>query len=252
MRDRDYSLARPPGTYRMAMLGPSTAMGSGVEQDESFEAVLEQQLNDGRTANGTQPVEILNFGVADYSPFHVLFQLDRKVFAFDPQLAMFVGHASDPQRTSRQFIKMVTRGTLPNDPYLQALAHRTGLRRGIGPNEARRRMRGHEQELLGWVYRQSVERCRARGVSAAFVYMEVVTELDEPWRVPDRQAVLELARNAGFTLLDLTGAYQPYASSDLWIAENDGHPNALGNRLLADRLHALLRQKRDEIGVPLP
>jgi lysophospholipase L1-like esterase len=30
--------------------------------------------------------------------------------------------------------------------------------------------------------------------------------------------------------------------SELWIAENDGHPNALGNRLIADRLQALLEE----------
>ena len=45
MRDREYSLAPPANVYRIALLGPSTAMGSGVEAHESFEALVEERLN---------------------------------------------------------------------------------------------------------------------------------------------------------------------------------------------------------------
>ena len=45
MRDREYSLEPPAGVYRIALLGPSTAMGSGVEAHESFEALVEERLN---------------------------------------------------------------------------------------------------------------------------------------------------------------------------------------------------------------
>jgi hypothetical protein len=34
MRDRDYPQRRVPGTDRIALVGPSTAMASGVKQDE--------------------------------------------------------------------------------------------------------------------------------------------------------------------------------------------------------------------------
>jgi D-alanyl-lipoteichoic acid acyltransferase DltB (MBOAT superfamily) len=248
MRDRDYTLARPPGAIRMAMLGPSTTMGSGVEQDESFEAVLEEQLNQD-LATDSRLFEILNFGVAGYSPFHVYFQLERKVFAFQPQVALFIGHSSDTQRNARHFIKMAQRGMLPADPYLTGLARRVGLRQGTGQNEARRRMIGQEDELLRWVYTRSVELCRQRGITPVFVYMQVITDLDEPWRAADREAVLAHARAAGFVVLDLTGTFDGLQASRLWIAENDTHPNAFASKLIADRLQTLLLE--EELVLPL-
>jgi hypothetical protein len=251
MRDRDYSLARPPEAFRIALVGPSTAMGSGVEQHESFEALLEERMNDGNGGRNSTTVEILNFGVAGYSPFHMLYQLDRKVFGFEPNMAMFLGHVNDVERASREWINMVRKGTAPPEPFLDQLKARTGLRTGIGTNEARRRIKGYERDLLVWVYRRFVERCTARGVQPVFVYMQAVTDIDETWRAADRAAVLAIAREAGLPILDLTGAYAGYEAPDLWIAENDGHPNALGNRLLADRLYSLLLQRGRELGLPL-
>jgi D-alanyl-lipoteichoic acid acyltransferase DltB (MBOAT superfamily) len=251
MRDRDYTLTPIPGTYRIALIGPSTAMGSGVKQDESFEAIVEERLNDAASATGRPPVEILNFGVAGYSPFHMLYQLDRKVAAFQPDMALFLGHVMDVERASRQFIKMAQRGTVPEDPYLRGLIERTGIRVGTGANEARRRIRGYERELLHWVYATFIERCRALQIVPVFVYMQAVTDIDETWRAADRLEVLAIAGEAGFPVLDLTGAYGGHPASALWIAENDGHPNALGNRLLADRLHALLQQASPQLGMPV-
>ena len=48
MRDRDYTKAKPPGTYRIAVLGASHEMGDSVNDTETLENVLEDRLNDQR------------------------------------------------------------------------------------------------------------------------------------------------------------------------------------------------------------
>jgi hypothetical protein len=225
-------------------------MGSGVEQNESFEALLEERLNRENAAEDTGTrYEVLNFGVAGYSPFHVLSQLKRKVFAFEPEAVLYLGHASDLDRASTRWATMVQRGIAPQDPYLTALLRQTGLRRDTKPNEARRRIRAYTDELLGWVYRQIVDDCRHRQIVPVFVYMETVTEPLQAWRAADRASVLALARDAGFLVLDLTGAYEGRPPADLWIRENDGHPNVLGNRLIAERLYALVQTRRRDLGL---
>jgi hypothetical protein len=85
-----------------------------------------------------------------------------------------------------------------------------------------------------------VAECHARGVVPLFVFMETVTEPQQPWRAEQRLEVLDLANRAGFRVLDLTGAYGTHKPEELWIRENDGHANALGNRLIGARLHELL------------
>lgn len=239
MRDRDYSMTRPQETYRIALLGPSTAMGSGVDEHESFEAIVERRLN----GKGTRAAyEVLNFGVAGYSPMHMLFQLQKKVAPFTPQMAIFLGHNNDLERTSRYFTRMVQKGTMPPDPYLVGLKDRVGMHPQTGANEARRRIRPHQDDLLRWVYNSFVQECQRRHMTPVFVYMPTVTESLEPWHAPERERLLSRARDAGFFVIDLTGAYNGHLAQQLWIAENDGHPNALGNQLLADRLYARLPQ----------
>lgn len=241
-RDKDYSRERPAGTYRMALLGPSTAMASGVGAEQSFEAVLEDRLNREETNGTVARYEVLNFGVAAYSPLHVLYQLQRKVFSFEPNAVLYLGHASDIDRTSTQWTRMIRRRIVPSDPYLEELVRRTGIRENTGTTEARRRMKPYVSELQEWVYRTIVTQSHQRNVEPIFVYLETVTEPTEPWRAEQRTEVLRLARKAGFRIVDLTGVYAPYKPSDLWVMENDGHANALGNRLIGNRLYDLLRR----------
>ena len=110
----------------------------------------------------------------------MLYQLDRKVFGFAPDMAMFVGHESDLRATSRWWARMVHTSVLPRNAFNDDLLRRSGLTAEAGPNESRRRLRPFEPELLGWVYRQFVAECRERGVTPAFVYLEKVTDDDDP------------------------------------------------------------------------
>jgi hypothetical protein len=226
-------------------------MGSGVEAHETFEALVEDRLNKEFAQGTSTRFEILNFGVAGYTPFHVLYQLDRKVFAFEPHLAIFVIHARDWDSAAAQFVRMVRRRFLPRDPYLEDLVRRTGLTPQAGLNEGRRRVKPFEKELLGLVYGRFVELCRARGIIPVFLYMQPVTEPAQAWRKADRIQVLTTAREAGGHVLDLTGVFEGRDLSTLSIAENDGHPNALGSRLIADKLHRLLHENRDALSIPL-
>jgi D-alanyl-lipoteichoic acid acyltransferase DltB (MBOAT superfamily) len=242
MRDRDYTLERPDGVYRIAMIGPSTAMGSGVEADETFEALLEDRLN----RQSEQPrFEILNFGVAGYSPLHMLYQLERRVMGFAPQAVLYLGHANDLERTSRQMARLVRRDAVPAGSFLEHVQRESGIRAETRPTEARRRLKPYVLPLQEWVYREVVRTATTRGAVPVFVYMETVTEPVETWRASDRRAVLELARKAGFRILDLTGAYGTHTPEQLWIAPNDGHPNALGNQLLAERIYAQMDGRPD-------
>src|SRR5262249_40540328 len=57
-----YSLAKPPDTYRIMLLGPSFAFGWGVDYELSFANVLKRLLQERRFAGGKK-IEIINAGV---------------------------------------------------------------------------------------------------------------------------------------------------------------------------------------------
>lgn len=65
-RDRVRSVEKPPGTFRILVLGDSLAFGYGVGQSAAFPAVLEERAN----ARSDVAVEVLNFGVGGYNPYN--------------------------------------------------------------------------------------------------------------------------------------------------------------------------------------
>ncbi len=62
LADKEYPLAKPTNSYRIAVLGDSYSMASGVDTDKSFHAVLENEMN----AHSTHPYELINFAVGGF------------------------------------------------------------------------------------------------------------------------------------------------------------------------------------------
>ena len=58
----------------------------------------------------------------------------------------------------------------------------------------------------------------------------------------DARRVMEIGRDAGFTVVDLHGAYRggPRETA-LWLAPWDNHPNARAHRLIADEMYSRMR-----------
>jgi hypothetical protein len=69
-RDREHSISKPAGVFRIAILGDSFAEAAQVDLEETFWAILETKL----VAENCFPeaiIEVLNFGVSGYGTAHV-------------------------------------------------------------------------------------------------------------------------------------------------------------------------------------
>ncbi len=62
-RDRERTISRPAGSFRIAVIGDSAVAGTQVSQEETFTQVVENLLQP--RSNGQ--VEVLNFGVPNYN-----------------------------------------------------------------------------------------------------------------------------------------------------------------------------------------
>lgn len=80
--------------YRILMLGDSFTMGKGVEDDQTFSALLEKELNQEKTC-GTAVVEALNGGVDSYAPILSLFQLSTDLSQLEVDLVLLNLDVSD-------------------------------------------------------------------------------------------------------------------------------------------------------------
>ena len=87
-RDRERPYEKPQGVRRIVVLGDSFAMGLGVEQQEAFPNLLEQEFF-------KQGVEVINLGMNGYSTDQELLTLMREGVRYQPDLVIVVYFHND-------------------------------------------------------------------------------------------------------------------------------------------------------------
>lgn len=90
MRDRERSLAKPPGTYRVALLGDSFTEATQVDLEKTFGGLLE-----GRACADKGRLEALNFGVSGYGTAQELAVYRQQAGRFAPDVVMLVFYAGN-------------------------------------------------------------------------------------------------------------------------------------------------------------
>lgn len=242
MRDREYGRTPEPGVRRIAMLGQSYVMGGGVANEETFEALLETQLNQDA---GADAFEILNFGSGNYMPARQLVQLQRTVLSFQPHVIVSVGHQADLRRLPSNFADaLFAKATIPL-PFVQAVIDSIGINTETSHEEAMRLLVPYRERLYQEIQRAFVEVVKSAGALPVWV---MIPTPDHGPRDDDIDFMVAASRAAGFVTIDLFDVYGEAAPS-LWVADWDSHPDARGHTLIAARL---LSAFRDTPGILRP
>lgn len=259
LRDRPYSLDKPPGTFRIVGLGDSVMFGWGVGQDESYLEVLEAALN--RDGGQGRRFEVLNFAVPGYNTAMEVETFERKALAFDPDLVVlhFVRNDFDPPRflleprspwaldRSALWGLVTTRlGWLAESSEARLLNHDLGQM----SEDDRQRVREQYRHMVGEegfhrAIGRLAELAGRRGVPVIVVYLAAE---GEPWSL-----VSEVVAEHDFEPLVYDTLYAAHMAEHgieptrqgwidtFWLSKRDAHPNALGHRLIAGALLEKLR-----------
>jgi lysophospholipase L1-like esterase len=240
MRDRDYDKEPARDTYRVALLGASQVMGIGVEDNETFEALLEDRLNREQTGGPYARYEILNFAAVAYKPLQQLRVLD-KAFTFRPDAVFYVATHNDAGRAASYLVEVIRNGVDIPYEYLRELARKAGIDRERSEAVATRRLDPFVDELLAWLYGRIAEDCRARGVLPVWVYLPMP---GQRWPSEKIDGQVRHAKEAGFVVLDLRRVFENQEVDSIRLEEWDAHPNATAHRLIAARLYEAIQEKR--------
>jgi hypothetical protein len=229
MRDRpDRTVEKPPGTWRLAVVGSSVVMGYGVADDEPFPRVLEDTL-----AGGGRRVEVLNFGTGKSFAVHRRALLDRKVWAFRPDAVLYVAHQDELYGPVPHLAGLLAHGVPLPYPCLRAAAAKAGVGPDTPEGVTLNRLRPLAVEIVAGMNAEFAAACRDRGVRPVWAYLPVPGVADAP---DHAAALVRMAAAAGFETIDLSGwadGHDPKA-----VKADEHHPNRLGHRLIADRLAA--------------
>lgn len=266
MRDAERTVDKRAGTYRIAVLGPSLVMGSGVRDDETFTRVLEQRLN---AAGDGVRYEVLNFGIAAYALTQQLAILDERVFRFGPDAVVFtdspylVGPATQhllhalghrwpiTEPALARLLSDIGVTALARDGVAvpfdagRALFEAAGVKTRMPWIEADRRLRQAGDRIVRATLDEMALRVRATGAVPVFLALNGVS--DPP--AHDVPALRDAAA-AGMVVFDLYALWRGRDQDALRIASWDNHPNPQGNRVVAERLHGLVREHAVALRLP--
>ncbi len=247
MRDRDYQKVPAPGTHRIALLGASHVFGSGVNNNENFDSLLEDRLNGENTGDAVTGYEILNFSRSGRTALHQVMILEQLVLPFRPDTVVYVAHPRDAGRVVNNLARQFRNDTEIPYPFLVSILEKAGVSREMDRFAIEKALVPYGDELLSWAYERMVEACRRQNVTPVWVLLPMTYDRPLP---EETAAEAALARAAGFTVISLEDVYDRVDPADLAIAPWDNHPNQLGHRLIAEHLYRGMQAHHDLIPMP--
>jgi hypothetical protein len=243
-RGRERSVEKPPGSFRVAVLGDSIAMGSGVTEAETYAFGLEGAL---AAAHPGRRFEVLNFAVGGLNAHTAVDRLVRLGLRYDPDLFVYGYTLNDVEGPA--YRRSVDFDWL--DPRRHATAA-LRLWRLLGPRVASLRElvsapRGSYSFELDENYFRNPEAwadvlraldryaavARERGVCAVvFVHTRLYwLSALHPYR-RHYAAVVRAAEERGLTAIESFPAHRGESARALWVGPMDPHPNARGHAVL--------------------
>ncbi len=248
MRDRDYEEIKPERTLRIALFGGSYSVGSGVEQEDAYEKLVERWLNTRHVGGDYDRYEILNCAVPGYTTVHRALIAPEMIARFRPDVVLVTFLDRDNSFTISRLVRPILRGEeLPRE--LDDIRRRAGIDVDTPELEAIARLQPFVEEITLWSWRRIEAACAETGARPAL--LSIFARREGPDHA-EGSRMRELAREkTSMTVLEIEGVFEGYDVRKLRVAPWDRHPNSLGHRLIARALMAALEQNDEVLGLGL-
>jgi lysophospholipase L1-like esterase len=239
LRDRPI-LTKAENEYRVLALGDSVTFGTGVNQDKTFAARLELLLKERLH----RPVRVINSGVGGYNTVQEVTYFKQEGITLQPDLVMLTYVQNDVEVNKgpfdpwaqsspwgKSFPDMVI--TMVGKLWFYRLMHHTYTyalpkpQSGLTPTT--------QQESRGWRESMSalgelVAVCEERKIPLIMFFRRMH---------PDENNLLlaDVVRHAkGVPVKDMAPWFEGINVSSVVNSKVDGHPNAEGHRVMAERM----------------
>jgi GDSL-like Lipase/Acylhydrolase family len=252
LRDVEHSYDKPPGIFRIVVIGDSFVFGSGgVEPSKRFSDILQAS---------TRNTEVINMGVPAYGTDQEYLYLATEGFKYHPDLVILCAYHNDfsesfstlnPSNGRPKGYLSLDGGQLVFHPptfsifyrlaqhsYLLGLAdlelsklsraYDRAVRRGHGVLDMGARLATFKQ-----LFASTADLCQQHGAAFVLVYFPFQTQY-KPWII--QRVMDELAATKGIKTLDLMDTMMLASRAQRAYFANDIHFNEYGHQVVANAL----------------
>ena len=245
MTDREYTLEKPPDTWRVALLGDSITRGHGAPFGASYEFLLEARLNQDHFEPRGKQLEILNFAVGGYRITQLVEVAAERVPEFSPDVYVLPLSELSVFRNWGDHIATLVQNDIDlKYDHLRALARDAGLRSSDPTGTIAAKLARFRLPTLRWALNE-IRAATAR--NDAEVLVVLVANGSEPEILEEQFiGVRELLADLDVPYIDLLDAFADVDDPVRYrVSERNTHPNELGHRRLYERLHEQVLGNRD-------
>ena len=234
MRDQEYTLEKDPGTLRIALLGTSIELGSGVTNEQTYENRLEKMLNRRPLFPAYDSVEVMNFAISGIHMPQQVGITEQRVAPFNPDVLIYTAHPNEASRAARRFALLYMTNLLEQEPELMAIGKEAGITPGLSHEETQRLLQPYQQQLWKWGIRRIASFCQENGITPILIF---VPSYGESSKGQEDIRLIKMARSLGFFTYDISNAYKDKAREVVTVRPWDRHPSEQGHRMLAKTIY---------------
>jgi lysophospholipase L1-like esterase len=231
-RDDEYPVEKG-NRHRIILLGDSLTLGWGVEKSESFEQILEDQLDEIR------PTEIINLGVGNYNTTQEVNLLIEKGLKYQPDQVMvfyFINDAEPVPQKSR--FPGLGRSRTVTFFWSRLKALRARFSETTGYREYYSAL--YQEDSPGWREMQDAflmlrDLSATHGFALGVVLLPELHDLSDYSFAKEHAQVVKFLSEIGVPALDLAEPFRDEPDpQSLWVSKDDAHPNARAHRLISE------------------
>ncbi len=229
LRDKEYSPVKDSGTIRIALLGGSYEMGSGVSNNENFASLFENEIN----KYSKSKIEILNFGAGGYHLLQNVYVTLNKIKNIKPDYLFYFAHTGEVTRSVDNFVNVIEKGKPLSFNFLDSIYSSSGVNNHMCRLEKNNKIKPFGNEMVSWGYKTIADYCKQNNIFPVFIYLPANASLRKD---KDKSFCFKESKNTGFEIIDLEGVYQGNNPETIQLSIWDAHPNKKGHKVIADKL----------------
>ena len=254
-RGEDFKEDKPNDVFRVLCLGDSKTFGWGLTEDESYSGLLEQSLQEA--IGDSQKVEVINAGVTAWSYSQIFVYLRDIGIKYDPDLVILADAnlwTQFSENNNQEFIDgMMKKVWLKNLVRKSAIYHFVievklkkyyykYRKKFIAIDPEKDNLFKEQQQSDPYLFiRQEIAKfgqlLKEKNIKGMLIYIPEEYRLTSDNHNSKLLSVKQdISESMEMPLIDFTKYF--IASQDKLFLEGDPiHPNAKGNKIIAERLH---------------